>query len=113
VPVPGVPTAWDGQGARPGDGGVEPRQRSTPKVARSNTEIIVGPITNAPKQAASRSFDDPQSETSSAERRWEQEQAADQQADAKLKKQLMICRNCMPAARDDANAMAVDGSTFR
>src|SRR5258708_24559488 len=45
VPVPGVPTAWDGAGTRPGDG-AEPRRQSTTRIARSKTEIIIGPITD-------------------------------------------------------------------
>src|SRR5258708_35573892 len=86
VPLPGVPTAWDGQGSRPGDG-AQPRH---PRVARPKTEIIIGPIADAPAEAK------PQSEEW-----WAQKEAADRDADAKLTKRLKICRDCLPPARDD------------
>jgi hypothetical protein len=82
VAVPGVPTAWDGAGARPDDGAPPPRQ-STTRMARSKTEVVIGPIANARADA------EPPSE-----QRWAQEAAGDRDADAKLAKQLMICRGC-------------------
>jgi hypothetical protein len=94
VPVPGIPTAWDGAGARPDDG-APPRRPSTARMARSKTEVVIGPIANARADA------EPPSE-----QKWVQEEAADREADAKLAKQLMICRGCLPARDDDVTGSA-------
>jgi hypothetical protein len=82
VAVPGVPTAWDGAGTEPDDG-APPRRPSTRRMARSKAELGIGSIANARGEAA------PQSEPGFA-----QERAADRDADARLAKQLMICRGC-------------------
>jgi hypothetical protein len=98
VPIPGVPTAWDGAGTRPGNGaGADdaPRRQAAARPARSNTEIIIGPITNAREEAAPRT-----------EQEWARKEAADRAADAKLTKQLMICRDCMPARDADVSGSA-------
>lgn len=100
APVPGVPTAWDGAGSRPSDAidprdGMEPRRQTTRRIARPKTEIIVGPITHVQGE------EKPQPEkTPPSEKDWAQKEATDRDADAKLTKQLMICRDCMPSARD-------------
>jgi protein tyrosine phosphatase (PTP) superfamily phosphohydrolase (DUF442 family) len=52
-------------------------------MARSKAEVGIGSIANARGEA------EPRSEPGFA-----QEQAADRDADAKLAKQLMICRGC-------------------
>src|ERR1700736_6040897 len=65
APVPGVPTAWDGQGSRPGDG-TELRRLSSTRTARPKTEVIVGPIADAPGQA--KQSERPQSEKSQSEK---------------------------------------------
>jgi hypothetical protein len=81
APAAGAPIAWDGLGSAPENGNeYKPKQTS-----RRNTEIIVGPLNEAVAQP------DPKSQSQD---RWTQEQAADRDADAKLTKQLMICRNC-------------------
>jgi len=103
APVPGVPTAWDGQGVRPSEGG-EPQRRSTARAARPNTEMIIGPITDAQGQVRSPS-DKPSSGSSSSdkpksEKQLNQDEAAERDADAKLTKRLMICRDCLPSARE-------------
>jgi hypothetical protein len=100
VPVPGVPTAWDGAGTRPSEGGrpddgVPPRRQAAARRARPNTEVIIGPITSAREEA-----------TPHSEQEWAQKEAADRAADAKLTKQLMICRDCMPARDDDVSGSA-------
>ena len=99
VPVPGVPTAWDGAGARPGNGAEAyddaPRRQPRTRTARPKTEIIVGPITNAREEAAPHS-----------EQEWAQREADDRAADARLTKQLMICRDCLPARDDDMSGSA-------
>jgi hypothetical protein len=53
VAVPGIPTAWDGQGTRPDDGTeTQPSSHvSKKRVARAKTEMIVGPIGNVSGQA--------------------------------------------------------------
>jgi hypothetical protein len=94
VAVPGIPTAWDGAGARPDDG-APPRRQSTARMARSKTEVVIGPIANASGEAKPPS-----------EQVWAQQQAADRDADAKLAKRLMICRGCLPARDDDATGSA-------
>jgi hypothetical protein len=100
VPVPGVPTAWDGAGVQPSEGaraddGAPPRRQSTARTARSKTEVIIGPITNAREEATPRS-----------EQEWAQKEAAERDADARLTKRLMICRDCLPARDDDVSGSA-------
>jgi hypothetical protein len=82
APLPGTPIAWDGLGSPPTENEREYKPKRTP---RSNTEIVVGPLNETRAQA------DPKSQPQD---QWTQEQAADRDADAKLTKQLMICRNC-------------------
>jgi hypothetical protein len=94
VAVPGIPMAWDGAGARPDDG-APPRRPSTKRMARSKTEVAIGAIANARADA------EPPSEQG-----WAQEAAAGRDADAKLAKQIMICRGCLPARDDDATGSA-------
>ena len=98
VPVAGVPTAWDGAGAQPGEGTATRRQRA----ARPKTEIIVGPVARASgeakPQAAASPFGASGSEVSEADKSWAQKEAADREADARLTRQLMICRDCLPSA---------------
>jgi hypothetical protein len=85
VPSPGIPIASDGLTV----GTSEDRSEYTPKPTSSSHkrvhEIIVGPLTD------SSAGSDPKAQ---ANDRWTQEQAADRDADAKLTKQLLICRNC-------------------
>lgn len=83
APLPGTPIAWDGLGSPPIENETEYKPKRT---SRPKTEIVVGPL-NEP--AATQA--DPKSQPQD---RWTQEQAADRDADAKLTKQLMICRNC-------------------
>jgi hypothetical protein len=66
------------------------------KNARSKKEIIIGPIGDVAAEP------NPSPEAKDA---WAQQEAADRADEAKLTKQLMICRNCQPApAHDDATA---------
>jgi len=80
--LPGTPIAWDGLGSPPtvNETGPKPKRTSRPK-----TEIVVGPPNETSAQV------DPKSQSQD---RWTQDQAADRDADAKLTKQMMICRNC-------------------
>jgi hypothetical protein len=96
VAEPGIPTAWDGAGARPDDA-APPRRQSTARMARAKTEVSIAPIANARAEAGP-----------SSERDWAEKEAADRDADARLTKQLMICRGCLPEREDDAT-----GSTRR
>jgi hypothetical protein len=108
VADPAIPMAWDGQGARPGDGNGEPRYTSASRAARSRTGITVGPVEDTSGQAAL-SASKPATERPSSgksqpldkaqlDKQWADQQAADQAADARLSKQLQICRNCQPSA---------------
>jgi len=91
--LPGTPTAWDGLGPPPTET-AQPTEYRPRKNARPKKEIIIGSIGNAPADSDPR----PQSEEA-----WAQQEAADWDADAKLTKQLIICRNCLPEpALDDA-----------
>jgi hypothetical protein len=79
----GAPAAWDGLGPiAAGDGESDPKPK--PRAPQKH-EIIVGPLnaTVAPPDAQ------PQAKES-----WAQQQAADQEADAKLNSQLKICHGC-------------------
>jgi hypothetical protein len=98
APVPGVPLASDGLGpVQPGtDRDWETRPR---KIARTNREIIIGPLDGVATKPSPR----PEGKED-----WAQQEAADRADDERLTKKLMICRNCQPApTRDDA----IDRST--
>ena len=82
APLPGSPIAWDGFDSAPAENGNDSKpMRNLPR----DHEIIIGPLNEAAAQS------EPKSQSSD---RWAREQAADRDADAKLTKQLMICRNC-------------------
>jgi hypothetical protein len=84
APVSGIPIASDGLTAGASDDGSEVKPKRTLSHRRDH-EIIVGPLQDSSaKPNAKVQADD----------RWTQEQAADRDADAKLTKQLLICRNC-------------------
>lgn len=95
APAAGAPIAWDGLGAPPADDppSAEPQPR---KPARAKREIIVGPLDTVAAGQNSR--------TQSRDRSWEEQQASEQDDEAKLKRKLMICQNCRAgeSARDDA-----------
>jgi hypothetical protein len=84
APVPGTPVAWDGLASgAPNDGSEDKPKRTSSHKPRQ--EIIVGPLNDSSAGPDSKA---------QANDRWTQEQAADREADAKLTKQLLICRNC-------------------
>lgn len=93
APESRAPIAWDGLGSAPtlDTQPVEPRPK---KHARAKREIIVGPLDAA--ASVQDSNVQPKDE-------WEQQQAADQEEEVKLKRKLMICRNCLApeSARND------------
>jgi hypothetical protein len=95
APAAGAPIAWDGLGTPPTDDplATEPQPR---KPARAKREIIIGPLDAAVAGQNGR--------TQPKDRSWEQQQAADQDDEAKLKRKLMICQNCRTgeSAGDDA-----------
>jgi hypothetical protein len=94
APESGAPIAWDGLGSAPTDDtqAVEPRPK---KYVRAKREIIVGPLDTAATV---------QNTKVQPKDQWEREQAADQDDELRLKRKLMICRNCLApvSARDDA-----------
>jgi hypothetical protein len=95
APLPGMPTAWDGLGSAPAENTAAPEYQPRKK-ARAKKEIIIGPIGDVAAEP------NPSPEAKDA---WAQQEAADRADEAKLTKQLTICRNCLPApAHDDATA---------
>jgi hypothetical protein len=90
APTPGVPIAWDGLGEAPTANGeqggeVKPKRRTTAR----NREIILGPLNEAPpKETATKS------NARSDYDAWTRLPNEDPEADAKLKRQLKICRDC-------------------
>jgi hypothetical protein len=94
APAAGSPVAWDGLGQAPGEDAQPVDLRPKPR-ARAQREIIVGPLDGAMAERGNKVQPKDQ---------WEQQQAADQDDDARLKRKLMICRSCLTgdAARDDA-----------
>jgi hypothetical protein len=92
TPLPGAPIAWDGLGPAPTETAQDTEVRPR-KSARPKKEIIIGPIDEV-------SVDPTKPQATEA---WAQQGAADRADEAKLKKQLMICSNCLQApARDEA-----------
>jgi hypothetical protein len=95
APLPGTPTAWDGLGSAPAENTAAPEYQPRKKV-RAKKEIIIGPIGDVAAEP------NPSPEAKDA---WAQQEAADRADEAKLTKQLSICRNCLPApAHDGATA---------
>jgi hypothetical protein len=95
APVAGSPVAWDGLGTAPTDD-VQPPEPKKP--ARAKREIIVGPL-----DAAAGSRNNKVQPTNE----WAQQRAADQDDEARLKRKLVICRNCAAGETkgdDTANA---------
>jgi hypothetical protein len=91
VPVPGVPTAWDGAGTRPGEDPAPRRQR----IERASAEA--GPLSAAPPSDAS-AAEKSEADKSRSDRFWAQKDAGEREADARLTRRLMICRDCLPSA---------------
>jgi hypothetical protein len=93
APAAGSPVAWDGLGPAPTEE-AQPLELRPKQQARSKREIA-GPLDVAVTE---------QNHGVPSKDQWEQEQAADQADEAKLKRKLMICRSCLAgeSARDDA-----------
>ncbi len=93
APAAGSPVAWDGLGSAPTDD-TQPLELRPKQHARAKREIILGPLEAAAAEPNSKG----QPKDS-----WEQQQAADQADEARLKRKLMICRTCLAgeSARDD------------
>ena len=89
-PLPASQAAWDGLGKAPSDtaGTTDLPRRNPPK-----REIVAGPIGDVPAVANPR-----------AKSEWEQQEAANRADEAKLAKQLMICRGCSPPPKRDDDA---------
>ena len=94
APQAGAPLAWDGFGSAPTEDNqmLEPRPTQH---ARAKREIIVGPLDAA--GTAPNSKVQPKDS-------WDQQQAADQAEEARLRRKLMICSTCLSgeSARGDA-----------
>jgi hypothetical protein len=96
APESGAPIAWDGLGSAPTDD-TQPVEPGSKKHARAKREIIVGPLDAAATA---------QNNKVQPKDQWEQQQAADQDDEVRLKRKLMICRTCVApeSARDDATS---------
>ena len=96
LPAAGSPVAWDGLGAAPTDD-TQPLEPRPKKPTPAKREIILDPLDAAAAE--------PNSKVQPKDR-WEQQQAADQADEARLKRKLMICRTCLAgeSARDDATS---------
>jgi hypothetical protein len=96
APTAETPIAWDGLGSAPTED-EQPVELRPKKHARTNREIVIGPL-----QAAAT---EPNRKLQPKDD-WEQQQAADLAEEARLKRKLIICRNCVGAesARDETSA---------
>lgn len=95
APAAGTPVAWDGLGPAPEEATQQPLELKPKPHTREKTEIVLGPLDGTPNEKNRRA----QPKDS-----WEQQQTAEQDDDAKLKRKLMICRTCLAgeSARGDA-----------
>jgi hypothetical protein len=84
APVPGIPYASDGLTVGTSEDSSQHKLKRT-SLHKPRHEIIVGPLKDSSGEADSKA---------QGNDRWTQDQAADREADAKLTKQLLICRNC-------------------
>jgi len=80
APASGAPVAWDGLGSVPAENTIGDGSATTESAAVEHKKV---------RRSAARV--DTKSQTGD---QFEQQQAGDQNADAKLNKQLRICRNC-------------------
>ena len=96
APESGAPIAWDGLGSAP-TSDTQPVEPQPKTHARAKREIIVGPLDAAATE---------QNNKVQPKNQWEQEQAADRDDEMRLKRKLMICRNCLSgeSARDNATS---------
>jgi hypothetical protein len=96
APESGAPIAWDGLGSAP-TSDTQPVEPQPKKHARAGRKIIVGPLDAAATE---------QNNEVQPKNQWQQEQAADRDDEMRLKRKLMICRNCQAgeSARDDATS---------
>jgi hypothetical protein len=104
APEAGAPIAWDGLGSAPGTD-APPVELQPAKRTRAKKEIILGPLDaaeteqNGKTQPNTQSKDQPKGQPKAQSKtqpkgQWEQQQAVDQEEDARLRRQLMICRTC-------------------
>jgi hypothetical protein len=96
APESGAPIAWDGLGSAP-TSDTQPVESQPKKHARAKREIIVGPLDATPTEPIKKVQPKDQ---------WEQQQAADQGDEMRLKRKLMICSTCLAgdSARDGATS---------
>ena len=76
------------------DGGMQPDEPSTGKAGRSNSAMMTDPGTEPRRHARQ-----------NVERSYEEQVAADRDADAELTRHMKICNGCGPSSRD---TMATD-----
>src|SRR3984893_17064136 len=95
APLPGTPTAWDGLDPASTGTAAQATEYRLRKIARPKNEIIIGPVGDVPVGPPK------------PQEAWAQQDAADRADEAKLKKHLMIYRNCLPAPAQDDTAGSV------
>jgi hypothetical protein len=85
----GAPIAWDGLGEPPTADGEQAGEAKPKRRAARNREIILGPLNGAPPREASA-----RSDVKAQYDEWTRLPNEDPEADAKLKRQIKICKNC-------------------
>lgn len=94
APAPaGVPMAWDGNGTPPAD-----ETRPVRRTRRATAQIVsapIDPVAAAPANPADA---------------YARQQADDRVAEATLKKQMMICRDCLPGETGELTTGSISAS---
>src|SRR5262245_12333528 len=86
----GAPIAWDGLGEPPtADGEQAAPAKPKRRTAARDREIILGPLNDSPQRDSSA-----RSDTRAAYEEWTRLPNEDPEADARLKRQIKICKNC-------------------
>ena len=84
APAPGAPIAWDGLGEAPTANSEQGEEKRPKRRTARNREIILGPLNESPPRSSARS----------AYEEWTRSPTEDTETDAKLARQLKICRDC-------------------
>jgi len=90
----GAPIAWDGLGEPPTADGEQAGEAKPKRRTARNREIILGPLNGAPPKEASSSDTLARSDAKARYDEWTRLPNEDPEADAKLKRQIKICKNC-------------------
>ena len=101
TPVPGAPIAWDGLGEAPTANAEEGEENRPKRRTARNREIILGPLIEGPSKESSvqtsvqtSAQTSTRSDATAQHEEWTRLPTEDAEADAKLARQLKICRGC-------------------